>query len=170
VSGLGHGGCRLHPSGRYRLYLLWPLIDRHKAFLVSSHTMLACKVPVAGGRSCRMHGQALPRLTSRVPHPVQRRMHRAVLVSCAASGSQWQSSIASTLQQQPAFQLAVSVVSVCQQFVAAVRQQISSAFPQLQSVNKQVRLAASITAQLRAVQVEVQPPLPCTAGAEAAAV
>jgi len=58
-------------------------------------------------------------------------------VNCAAAGSQWQSSIASTLQQQPAFQLAASVVSACQQFVAAVRQQISSAFPQLQSMNKQ---------------------------------
>jgi hypothetical protein len=73
-----------------------------------------------------------------------RRLQCSVTASAATapwgpgSSNPTAAAIAAAVQQQPAFQLAASVIRACQQVVAAGQERLAAAFPQLQNVDKQV--------------------------------
>eukprot|EP00879_Flechtneria_rotunda_P007472 GHRR01007838.1.p1 GENE.GHRR01007838.1~~GHRR01007838.1.p1 ORF type:complete len:248 (+),score=67.45 GHRR01007838.1:159-902(+) len=97
------------------------------------------RAPMLGQRQAsagvRTRSVLLPSRSKRTGGP------EAMQVQCNAASTSasglWQASAIAAVQQQPAFQLAASVVAACQQFVNMARQRFHQAFPQLQNVDQQ---------------------------------
>lgn len=92
---------------------------------------------LAGSRSgmlAQRQPLSRPLLPARAP---QIRRSVPLRVQCSAATPSWHSAAFAAVQQQPAFQLAASVIGACQQFINLARERFSQAFPQLQNIDKQ---------------------------------
>lgn len=80
----------------------------------------------------------LPRLQRQRLRPGPARQAGLQRIDCVAANPSWQNTAAAVVAQQPALQLAASVLRAVSGFVAAARERFAQAFPQMQDVDKQV--------------------------------
>lgn len=83
-------------------------------------------------------GVVVPAANRRSGLPLRRRVS-ANSIQCSAASAAWPDHIANVVRQQPALQLAVSVVAVCQRVIRTARDSFEAAFPKLQNVDSEVR-------------------------------